>query len=115
MSDVRKDRPRPNKQKPNKHRGPPDLHANNKTADGQIYKPTHSQTDKQTDKQIDGQTSTLKNPYQQNIVIANPTVNAPPPSAPPIDDEEYKFGNLLGYFKSMDQKWENTDSIADMR
>ena len=94
IADVRKDRPRPNRHNRN-------------------GKQINTQTDKQTDIQIsqniqptDRQTYGTRpvNAYQGNFVIENRA--ATDSSARPANenDEQYKFGNLLGFFQSMDRK-----------
>ena len=101
MTDLRKDRPRPNRQ----HGKQPNLLTDNNYTvtdkqinkhtdvhtDGQTYVQTdgqtHRHTDGHTDRHTDGQTDD-----HQSVVIENRTAQ----------DGDYKFGNLLGFFKSMD-------------
>ena len=107
MTDLRKDRPRPNRQP---GRQPNLLTDNNYTVtDKQINKhtdvhtdgQTHGHTDRHTDVHTDGQTDGQTDRHtdgqtddHQSVVIENRTAQ----------DGDYKFGNLLGFFKSMDPK-----------
>ena len=87
MTDVRKDRPRPNRQ--NRH-----------------GRPTNVQTDRQTDEQNNQPTDRQTNrsrPQLENVVIENRAA-AESSAGQANENEEYKFGNLLGFFQSMDTK-----------
>ena len=95
ITDVRKDRPRPNRH--NRH-----------------VKPTNTQTDRHTDIQTnrqniqptDMQTYGTRpvNAYQESFVIENRATTVSSAGPANENDEQYKFGNLLGFFQSMDRK-----------